>query len=195
MTDRERRPLNGLSARIRAGLALGVVGLLCVTGTYAYWTDTVPVSGTTISAGTLDLKVNGQDSLPSYTDLSLTSMVPGESTAAVLTVKNSGTVDLTYYATSTASSDLGSALSVKVTADSSTGGTARVKTCPGTALTTSGSSFGGNLVGTESNPRKLSSGSTETLCVQASLPASAPSSLQGATSNVTLTFKASQVTS
>lgn len=180
--------------RLRAALALGAVCCLGVAGTFAYWTDSVPVSGTTITTGTLDLKVNGSDSLPSYTGLSITDMVPGNSTAAVFTVRNAGTVALTYYATSTASTNLGSSLVVKVTGAASTGGSGNAKTCSGSTLPNSGSSFGSSLVGTKSDPRSLSAGSSETVCVQATLPATAPSSLQGLTSNVTVAFEASQVT-
>ncbi|SDS84513.1 TasA family protein [Microlunatus soli] len=192
MTERHRwhRPR---WVRLRAALALGAVGCLGVAGTFAYWTDSVPVSGTTITTGTLDLKVNGSDSLPSYTSLSISNMVPGNSTAAVLTVRNAGTVPLTYYATSTASSNLGSALTTKVTGATSTDGSGNAKTCSGTTLPNSGTAFGGNLVGTKSDQRSLSAGSSETVCIQATLPSTASSSLQGLTSNVTLSFEASQV--
>ncbi|HEY9267184.1 MAG TPA: TasA family protein, partial [Mycobacterium sp.] len=164
-----------------------------VTGTYAYWTDTAPVSGVTISTGTLDLKINSADSLPSYTALNVSNMVPGNSSAAVLTVRNAGTAALTYYADSTASGTLGSAFTVKVTADTATGGSGASKTCPGTALTNSGSSFGNNLIGSSANPRSLAASASESLCVQVTLPNGAASSLQGSSSNITLTFNAEQV--
>ena len=181
------------SIRIRAALALGVVACVGVTGTYAYWTDTAPVSGVTISTGTLDLKINSADSLPSYTALNVSNMVPGNSSAAVLTVRNAGTAALTYYADSTASGTLGSAFTVKVTADTATGGSGASKTCPGTALTNSGSSFGNNLIGSSANPRGLAASASESLCVQVTLPNGAASSLQGSSSNITLTFNAEQV--
>ena len=73
-------------------------------------------------------------------------------------------------------------------------GWALAGTCPGTALTNSGTSFGGNLVGSSGNPRSLAVGASDTICVQATLPTTAASSLQGQTSNVTLTFRADQLT-
>ena len=182
-------------ARVRAGLALGAVLAVGVTGTYASWTDSVPVSGVSITTGALDLKVNGADSLPSYTALTLASMVPGNSTAAVLTVKNAGTIPLTYFATSTASGTLGPALIVKVTTDSATATTSSGAVCSGTALSGSGTSFGANLVGSSTAPRSLAVGASETLCIQATLPATADNSLQGQSTSVTLGFSAVQVVS
>lgn len=193
MTDR-RRTHRPRWVRLRAGLALGAVACLGVAGTFAYWTDTVPVSGTTITTGTLDLKVNGSDSLPSYTTLSIADMVPGNSTAAVLTVRNAGTIPLTYYATSTASTNLGSALTTKVTGAASTDGSGNAKTCSGSTLPNTGSAFGSSLVGTKTDQRSLAASASETICIQATLPSTAASSLQGLTSNVTLSFEASQVT-
>lgn len=184
------------SVRARAALGLGAVLLVGVHGTYALWSDEVPVSGATISSGVLDLKVNTLDSVTTYTDLSLSGMVPGNTVAGVLTVRNAGTIPLTYHATAAASNadgkGLGAALVVKVTGDPAVTGTAPGRTCAGTALAQTGTTFAGNLVGAPATPRSLVVGASETLCVQATLPSTAASSLQGATTNVSLTFTASQ---
>ena len=184
------------SVRLRAAIALGAVLAVGVGGTYALWSDTVPVSGVDISTGTLDLKVNNLDSVPAYTDLNLSGMVPGNTVAGILTVRNAGTIPLTYYATAAATNadgkGLGAALVVKVTADSAVTGTAPNRTCAGSALATTGTSFAGNLAGTPAAQRPLAVGAAETLCVQATLPSTAASSLQGATTNVSLSFNASQ---
>lgn len=185
------------SGRVRAAVALGAVLAIATTGTYAYWTDSVPVSGVTITTGTLDLKVNNADSTTTYDALSLSNMMPGNTTAGVLTVRNAGTVPLTYYANAAASNGdgkgLGAALVVKVTGDGSVSGSGSSRTCAGSALSNTGTAFGTSLVGTSAQPRQLAVGASETLCVQAALPASAASSLQGATTNVSFTFNASQV--
>ena len=189
-------PRHHRSSRARAALGLGTVLLVGVNGTYALWSDAVPVSGVTISSGVLDLKVNTLDSLPAYTDLSLSGMVPGNTVAGILTVRNAGTIPLTYYATAAATNadgkGLGAALVVKVTADSAVTGTAPARTCAGAALAQTGTVFTGNLVGAPATQRSLAAGVSETLCVQATLPSTAASSLQGATTNVSLTFTASQ---
>ena len=90
------------SPRLRALLGLGLVSVLGATGTFAAWTDNAVVTGTTFTSGTIDLRVDNQDSLPAYTSLNLATMVPGNSTAAVLTIKNNGTAPLKYTAVSTA---------------------------------------------------------------------------------------------
>ena len=192
MTDTRHRR----SVRARAALGLGAVLLVGVNGTYALWSDTVPVSGVTISAGLLDLKVNTLDSVPTYTDLSLSGMVPGNTVAGVLTVRNAGTIPLTYYATAAATNadgkGLGAALVVKVTADAAVTGSAPARTCAGATLAQTGTTFAGNLVGVPATQRSLAAGASETLCIQATLPTTAASSLQGATTNVSLAFNASQ---
>ena len=189
-------PRHGRSARVRAALGLGAVLLVGVNGTYALWSDAVPVSGATISSGVLDLKVNTLDSVTTYTDLSLSGMVPGNTVAGILTVRNAGSIPLTYYATAAATNadgkGLGAALVVKVTADAAVTGTAPARTCAGAALAQTGTAFAGNLVGAPATQRSLAAGVSETLCVQATLPSTAASSLQGATTNVSLTFTASQ---
>ena len=52
-------PRRGLrSARVRAVLFLAVALALATPGTYAHWTDEGAVSGTTITSGTIDLRVD-----------------------------------------------------------------------------------------------------------------------------------------
>ena len=191
MVDRHSRPLRAV--RIRAALALGTVLCVGTTATLAYWSDSVPIEGVRIETGILDLKINGSDKLTNYTALSLSGMVPGNSTAAVLTVRNAGSVPLDYHADASAGGALGSALAVKVTGDSSVTGSGSSRTCAGSRLDGTGTAFVDDLVGSESAPRRLAPDSSETLCVQARLPADAASSLQGARTNVSFTFNAKQV--
>ena len=180
---------------LRALLSLGMVVGLGTTGTYAYWTDTATVTGTAISAGTIDLKVNrgagDQDNISDYTTMNVSTMVPGNSTAGTIVVKNNGTAPLRYYVnasgTNTDTKGLAAALDIKVTGDAATGGSGTAKTCPGTALSTA-TGFGANMLGSAATPRLLAAGASETLCIQATLPTNASTTLQGATTNVTFTF-------
>lgn len=176
--------------RVRGLLSLGLVAALGASGTLAYWTDSVTVSGTTISTGTIDLKVNGSNTVTGFTTMNLASMVPGNTTAAVLTISNTGTAPLRYSLDASASNadgkGLGAALTVKVTGDAATTGSAPSVTCAGTALAGTGTAFAADLVPAAS-PRQLAAGASETLCLQATLPSGASSSLQGATTDVTLT--------
>jgi hypothetical protein len=121
-------------------------------------------------------------------------MAPGGSTAAVLTVTNAGTVPLLYYVESTATNGdgkgLAAALAVKVTGSASTTGSTPTVTCAGTALSGSATSFTTAFLGSAGSPRTLAAGAVERLCVEASLPSSAPTSMQTAATNVGFTFTA-----
>ena len=177
------------STGFRVLLSTGLLFGIGSAGTFAHWTDEVTVTGVTFTAGTIDLKVNNQDTVTGYTTLNISNMVPGNSVAAVLAVKNSGTAPLKYTATSSAtngdSKNLRGNLTVKVTGDSSVTGSSPSATCSGSALSGTGSGLNGGLVTTG---RLLSSNASENLCIQVTLPSSAASSLQGATTDVTLTF-------
>jgi predicted ribosomally synthesized peptide with SipW-like signal peptide len=170
-------------------LSTGLLFGIGSAGTFAHWTDEVTVTGVTFTAGTIDLKVNNQDTVTGYTTLNINNMVPGNSVAGVLTVKNSGTAPLKYTATSSAtngdSKNLRGNLTVKVTGDGNVTGSSPSATCAGSALSGTGSGLNGGLVTTG---RLLSSNASENLCIQVTLPTSAASSLQGATTDVTLTF-------
>lgn len=170
---------------------MGLAALLGLVapGTYAHWTDEATVDGTTFTSGTLDLRVDDADSTTGYTALNLSLMVPGNSVAGVLTVKNSGNVPLKYTATTTASNadgkGLGAALVVTVTGASSVTGASPAQTCAGAPLSGFGTSLGGSLTTTS---RLLAAASTETLCVQVTLPTNASTAVQGALTEVGFTF-------
>ncbi|MCL8027371.1 hypothetical protein [Nocardioides bruguierae] len=174
------------SPRLRAALGLGVVATLLVTSTQASWTDTVAVGGATITTGTLDLRVDGSDAVASFDDLSLAGLVPGSSTAAVLTLENSGTVPLAWTAASSGTdAPLLGGLVVDVTGATTVTGTGSARTCGGTSLAGVTGSLGGTLVGTK---RQIAAGGSETVCVEVTLPLTAPVSLAGHSTDLTLTF-------
>lgn len=176
------------SVRTRAVLSLGLAFAAATTGTLAYWTDEVTVDGTTLTTGTINLQVNGQESITGYAGLSISNMVPGNSTAAVVTVKNAGSAPLKYTIASTYTdsppTSVGANLAALVTTATAVTGSSPTATCGGAQIQT-GTSFNGTLVST---PRLLAAGATEQLCLQATLSASAPSSLQGGSTVLNLTF-------
>jgi len=188
MASRRRRSF-AIPQRVQALLALGVLAVPASVGTFAFWTDDVAITGTTFTAGTLDLRVNGLDTVTGYTTLNLATMAPGTTVAGVLTVRNNGNVPLKYAAVTTAtntdSKNLRGALVVKVTGDTAVAGTSPAATCPGTALSGTATALNGGLVTTA---RLLTPATEEQLCVQVTLPTTAASSLQGATTVVLLTF-------
>jgi predicted ribosomally synthesized peptide with SipW-like signal peptide len=170
-------------------LGLAVVLALATPGTYAHWTDEVQVGGTTITSGTLDLRVDGQDQVSGYTALNIAPMVPGNSTAAVLTIRNNGTAPLKYTAATSATNadgkSLGAALVLKATGDATSTGTTPATTCSGAALLGTASSLNGPLLSTG---RLLAPAASEKICVQVTLPSTAASALQGATTTIGITF-------
>jgi predicted ribosomally synthesized peptide with SipW-like signal peptide len=174
-------------------LSLGMVVGVGATGTFAAWTDSVTVSGTSITTGTIDLQVNGSNNVTGYSTMNISNMVPGNSTAGVLTVTNAGTAPLKYYLDASGTNGdgkgLAAALVAKVSGDSTTSGSAPAKTCGGVALGGAGVAFGPGLLGSAASPRLLAAGTSETLCIQATLPSSATSTLQGASTSITFTFQ------
>lgn len=176
------------SVRVRAVLCLGLLAGLTAVGSYAYWTDDVTISGTTFSAGTLDLQVNSSDAYSTTTlGMSGTPMVPGNTSAEVLTVKNNGNVPLSYtlvggLSGSDAAAYSGSAvLRLTVVAGGTRSGSGNGATCVGgtaiygpTALTNVTTT---PIIGTRRGP--VSVAGTEALCFQITFDAAAASSFQG----------------
>ena len=184
------------STRLRALLCLGLLCGVFVTGTYAYWTDDVTITGSTFTAGTLDLQVNSADSWTTTTlGMSSTPMVPGNTSAEVLTVKNNGTVPLKYTltgglaGTDAAAFNTAASLKLTIVAGGTRSGSGNAATCTGgstifgpTALTNVTTTA---IIGTRRGP--IAAAGTEALCFEITFDAAAPSSLQGKTATATFT--------
>jgi predicted ribosomally synthesized peptide with SipW-like signal peptide len=183
------------STRIRAALGLGVVACVGVTGTFASWTDDATIGGTTFTSGVLDLKVDDVDAYATST-LGMAAMVPGNTSAEVLVVRNGGTAPLKYtltgglIGTDAAAYAAAGSLKLTVVLGGSRSGSGTSATCTGgttvygptalTALTTT------PIIGTRRGPLAPATGS-ESLCFQVTFDAAAPSSLQGRTASATFT--------
>jgi predicted ribosomally synthesized peptide with SipW-like signal peptide len=194
---RARRATHRRSVRARALLlSLGLVVAVVATGTYAFWTDDVTITGTTFTSGTLDLQVNGSDSYTTTTlGMSGTPMVPGDTSAEVLVMRNNGTAPLKYTLTGgLTGADAGAystaaSLELTVVAGGTRSGSGNAATCTGgttiygpTALTNVTSTA---IIGTRRGP--LAPAATESLCFQVTFDPAAPSSLQGKTTTATFT--------
>jgi predicted ribosomally synthesized peptide with SipW-like signal peptide len=181
---------------VRALLSLGLLGSALAVGTYAYWTDDVTISGTTFTTGTLDLQVNSSDSYSTTTlGMSSTPMVPGNTSAEVLTVKNNGTVPLKYTltgglaGTDAVAFNTAAALKLTIVSGGTRAGSGNAATCTGgttiygpTALTNVTTTA---IIGTRRGP--VAAAGTEALCFQITFDAAAPSTLQGKTATATFT--------
>lgn len=187
------------SGRVRAVLCLALVGGLGATTSLAYWTDEVAISGATFTAGTLDLEVDNADPFTGATVLSMSDMVPGNTSAQVLAVENAGTAPLKYTLTggltgaSATSYGSAGALRLTIVLNGTKSGSGNTSTCTGgttihgpTALT--GTTTTSILVKRPAAP--LASGATESLCFQITFDSAAPSGLQGLAVNAVFTATA-----
>jgi predicted ribosomally synthesized peptide with SipW-like signal peptide len=187
------------SIRLRAILSVGMVLGLGAVGTLAAWTDESTATAT-FSAGTLDLKLR---TLPdgtladsaSLTTLDMTAIYPGVSKAAMVQVKNSGTIPLSYTLAVTAAAGagglgrvLGASLLVGVYSGGTASNSSTAGTCTGTRIGTADVALIWSLI---SVPRALASAGTEDICLLVSLPSSAANNLQGTSTTATFTFNAS----
>jgi predicted ribosomally synthesized peptide with SipW-like signal peptide len=73
-----------LGLTVAALLVMGLVG----GGTWAYFSDTESSTGNTLSAGTLDLNINGANS--AVTMFTVSNLYPGDSDSAYATLSNAG---------------------------------------------------------------------------------------------------------
>jgi len=184
--------------RTRALLSLGIVLVLGVSGTYAYWTDSATVNGGTITSGTLDLtagptsgseQLRGQGGTWTYTALALADMIPNESVSRTIVVRNSGSAPLTFNLTAASTTNAltsgNSGLRVQIYDQS----TAATQTGTPAAGNRSGGCTGGTLTLTAdvsttpsanlyATAPTLQTGQTRSLCVRVWLNSAAPNSLQ-----------------
>lgn len=180
--------------RIRAVLALGAVLGLGTVLTLATWTDSGQAVGT-FNTGSVDLKLNGVDTLPVIASLALNNAKPGDVTYAPLDVSNAGSIAFTYTMTpsittaSTSSPLLESVLLITV------------KGVPGTTCdaTTFGASSDTRVaqralnVTTPTSAVALAAGTgVDHLCFKVELPSSASAAVMSQTTTATFTFTATQ---
>jgi predicted ribosomally synthesized peptide with SipW-like signal peptide len=196
---RARTWWSGRSRPLRALLCLGgLVFAAATTGTYAHWTDDVAISGTTFTSGTIDLRVNSLNAVTSST-LSMTGgtpMVPGNSSAEVLTLRNSGTAPLKWTmtgglgGTDAAAYNSAGSLRVRVVVGGTRSGTGNAATCTGGTELVAGAALttapGTAIVSNRQGP--IAPTATVNVCLQVTLASDAPATLQGKTATATFTL-------
>jgi predicted ribosomally synthesized peptide with SipW-like signal peptide len=190
-TGHSRRGLLS-SVRVRALLSLGIALGVGSAGTFAYWTDDASITGTAFTAGTLDLQVNNVDTYATTT-LSMSGMVPGNTSSEVLTIKNNGTAPAKYTLTGgltgTNATDYNTAAANGLLLTIRQGGTKSGATCiNGTALVTDlplTSTTTTTILARRPTTALTASGGTESLCFQVKFADTALSSLQGKAATAT----------
>lgn len=175
-----------------AALAAGAVAVLAILGmqaggTYALWSTTRTVPGSTIQAGSTGLTVNGSAAAV-LTGLDVTKLGPGGAIATSLTVTNTGTTALLVAATggtvTVDSGGLAAELTVRLVA-------ASPASC--TPALTSGTA--GRIPGyaTTANPTTIAAGASVPYCLVVGLDADAPPYTQNRSTSFTLTLTGQQV--
>ncbi|MGA7205768.1 MAG: hypothetical protein WBX27_14175 [Specibacter sp.] len=179
--------------QVKALLSLGVLAGLGAVSTLAAWTGSATASAT-IGAGTVALGAGATagTATASYTVVTAPNWFPGMSQAVPVVVKNSGTIAAVYSiqgsVAETGGGALGNGLNVLVTTGTVVG-ISPTGVCSGGAELVA-KAAGAAFPAAVARPTALAAGSSETLCVQYTLPTTAPNSLQGSTTAVTLTFTA-----
>ena len=184
---------------------LVAIALTSVGTTGAYWVGQTTVDPGTVRTGTLDVTLSpeggAQGNAITLSGFGLGDMLPGDSRAAVITVRNSSVAAPLEYSVRgrATTAGLGDALRVQLTA----GGTASNTGTTSTGY--SGTCAGGSVIGPETTLAltdtalttapvgPLAPAGTRNICVRVSLPATAAQTAQNKTSVITLTFDARSV--
>jgi hypothetical protein len=187
--------------RVLAGVAAALGVGSVATGAVAYWAAAASLPGVALTAGDLDLTLDGQLVGDGGTivraDLVLADVIPGESIARAIAVGNAGSVPLIWSATGLAEGGLAAHLRFSAYAGgapSNTGTAAagdRAGGCSG-AILASDVTLGAEPSALASD-RVLAVAGTEQLCLVASLPAGTPTTAQGLSAVAEFTFAARNV--
>lgn len=175
-----------------AAIALMSLGGLSALASSATFSDNESPGSNAFSSGTVDLTT-----APTSSVISFSTMAPGDMTVAPLTVANSGSLETRYAvrssATNTDSKGLASALVTTIktgvtctAAGFDTGGTVLYSGTLGAVA------IGDPAQGAQAGDRILAAAASESLCIRAQLPLSAPNTVQGASTSATFDFTAEQ---
>ena len=165
-----------------ASLTLGTVGATAVS--LATFTDSKTSSGS-FTSGTIVLGASPA------TLFTLTSIMPGDSGSASLTVSNAGTGQLRYAITSSSTNADSKNLRDQIAL------TVKAGACPGTGAALfsgalSAAALGDVTAGNQTGDRTLAAAASEQLCFAWSLPIATGNAYQGAATTTTFTFTAEQ---
>jgi predicted ribosomally synthesized peptide with SipW-like signal peptide len=186
-TDRRFTRRRGLLGLLLLGLTLPSVGTSVLT--IAWFTDSESLGANAFTAGTIDISTS-----PATALLTAGAMMPGDTINGTLVVTNSGSAQLRYALSASATNADGKALRGVIQLTVKTLGTS-CASFDGTSLyagTLGDGAFGSSAPGADSGDRTLNAATSETLCFRAQLPTSTGNAYQGATTTATFTFDAEQ---
>lgn len=160
--------------------------------TLALFTDSAASGGNAFAVGTVTIGVSPTSAL-----VTLSGMLPGDSTTGTLTVSSTGNATLRYAMTTAATNPDGKALRDQMalvikTKDTNTAGCGNFN---GTQLfngTLANGAVGDPAQGAQAGDRTLAGGAAEVLCFRATLPGATGNAVAGAATSATFTFSAEQ---
>ncbi len=166
-------------------------------GTLGLFTDQQTIGSNAFTAGSITLGLNPTSALVTFS-----GMVPGDSVTNSLVVTNSGSAQLRYAVSSSAtnadSKGLKDQLVLTVRTIDATTPASPCDNFDGTQLytgdldSTAGKLVGDSTAGAQAGDRTLNASASETLCWRVSLPSASGNAFEGATTTATFTFDAEQ---
>ncbi|WP_132991796.1 hypothetical protein [Gordonia zhaorongruii] len=181
--SRPRLPGN-ISRRVSALLTCGVLLGTGAAGTAAYWSTSSTTQSGEFTTASLKITASGSTD---YAFPFPASLLPGDSSAALVNVENVGTVPFDYVGSVHSAHALGRAVTLTVRS----GGTVDGGTCSGgTPVVANRSITGGKAAFTGSRGPLSAQTGAEALCLQITLPETAAGSLAGSSGSIQFTFDA-----
>jgi hypothetical protein len=191
--------------------SLGVIGAAAAVagmGTFGSFTDSTTPLAASVTSGTLDIELTGQNASATLPTMTVAGFVPGDSISRPVDLTNKGSlalnsISLTSVATGTPSiltTDTTNGLKVGVTSCpvnwvESTPNNWTCSSTPATVVATTPVITNALLAGAASvNPGSVNAPSTDHLLLTVSLPAAADNTFQGKTGAVSFTFVGTQKT-
>lgn len=193
--------LSGFAA-VSAGRLAMTLGMLATAGSTvaltfsgAVFSDTQVLASNSFSAGTVQISTT-----PTSAAIALADMAPGATVTGALTVSNDGSLALRYAMTSSTTEDtLAAQLDMTIKENVTTcttaefGNSGTVVYGPGDlGSTTVAAVLGDTTQGAQAGDRALAASTTESLCVQVSLPLATGNSFQGLSTTASFNFTAEQ---
>jgi Camelysin metallo-endopeptidase len=163
------------------------LSLLATSGTYALWSGASTVNGSTISTGSIGLTVNGATNY-AIPNLNASKLAPGRSVTAAITLANTGStpidVSVTNVTVGANTNALAAQLTLRATAVANAGA------C--TAGLTGGTTAALTAFTTSTTPLLMAAGTSQVVCLELGLSATAPASVQNGSTSFTLNMVANQ---
>lgn len=188
---------------LKIALSLGIVASITAASTFAYWNSSLTMNGGTFNAGSLVMSVDGNVATFTNSGMTMTTMMPGESKAFAVTVKNensvsNGNAPINYMPTITQGGTwtyTGTVLTVRAYAgavNTNTGTYPRTGTCTGTALSAAPVAAAASPANIFTIGRDLAPQASESICLLIAMDQNAPNANQNQSGTLKFDFTGTQ---